>query len=92
MHALRPESEAQLIRFRVKLVAVKYIPDMTVVSLSNPDPIRRREAGLRTRAAGSTVASASAVLLCARWEPGKGTTATVCSFATTVGFSIAAFA
>ena len=92
MHALRPESEAQLIRFRVKLVAAKYIPDMTVVFSSSPDPIRRREAGLRTRAAGSAVASASTVLLCAKWEPGKGTTAAICSFATTIGFPIAAFA
>jgi hypothetical protein len=85
MHALRPESEAQSIRFKVKLVAAKYISDMTVVFPSSLDPIRRREVVSRTRAAGSAAASASAVLLCARWESGKGTTAAICSFAATIG-------
>lgn len=61
MHALQPESEAQSFRFRVKLVAAKYIPDMTVVFPSSLDPIWQREAGSRTRAVGSAVASASAV-------------------------------
>jgi hypothetical protein len=75
--------------FRVKLIAANYIPYMTVVfpPKSGPNLAARsgHQAGARRGHERNTGASASAVLFCAEWEPGKGTTAAICGFVATIG-------
>lgn len=73
-------------RFRVKLVAANYIPDMTVVK-SGPNLAARsgHRAGACRGHERNTGSSASAVLVCAEWEPGKRTTVAICGFVAAIG-------